>query len=372
MGKHGLRRTPLHARHVALGAKMVEFAGFDLPVEYSGLMGEHAAVRTTAGLFDVSHMGELEFRGDGALQTLQRLVPSDVSQLIDGGALYTVLLRPTGGIVDDVIVYRLAVDDYLMVVNAANREKDATWCGGHLEPGCLFRDVSDAWALLALQGPRAQDVLAPMTPIDLGSIAPFHFARTEVAGAQAIVSRTGYTGEEGFEIFVASSAAPVVWDEILLAGKGQVLPAGLGARDSLRTEMKYCLYGNEIDDTTSPLEAGLDRLVKLDKGDFIGREALVRQKEKGVRRKLVGFEMVDPGIPRHGFPITAGDGDVGVVTSGTFSPTLRKPIGIGYVPAELSAVGSEIFVRIRDKLRRARVVKTPFYRREAGKGASGT
>jgi aminomethyltransferase len=359
------RHTPLHARHVALSARLVEFAGFLMPVQYRGLVEEHHAVRNAAGLFDVSHMGELQFRGPGALATLDRLTPSEVRKLEDGHALYTVLLRPDGGIVDDVIVYRLAALDYLMVVNASNRDKDHAWCRDHLGERCDLRDVSDAWALLALQGPRAAEILAPLCDVDLAGLAPFQFAAGTVAGARALVARTGYTGEPGFEIFVASAAAPPVWDEIISAGKGWgLLPTGLGARDSLRTEMKYSLYGNDIDETTSPLEAGLGWLVKLEKGDFIGRETLLKQKTEGLMRKLVGFEMVDPGIPRHGFPIVEGEREIGVVTSGTFSPTLQKAIGIGYLPTEKSAAGSELFVGIRQRPRRARVVATPFYRRD--------
>jgi aminomethyltransferase len=365
MDKKAPRSTPLHARHVALGARLTEFAGFLMPVQYSGLIEEHHAVRKAAGLFDVSHMGELQFRGPGALTTLDRLLPSEVRKLEDGRALYSVLLRPDAGIVDDVIVYRLAADDYLMVVNASNRDKDHAWCRDHLGEGCELRDVSDAWALLALQGPRAAEILAPLCDVNVKGLASFQFVSGTVAGAKALVARTGYTGEPGFEIFVASAAAPAVWDEILAAGRPLgLLPAGLGARDSLRTEMKYSLYGNDIDETTSPLEAGLGWLVKFDKGDFIGKERLLEQKKEGLKRKLVGFEMVDPGIPRHGFPIVEGERTIGTVTSGTFSPTLAKAIGIGYVPPEKSPVGSELFVNIRMKPRRARVVATPFYRRD--------
>jgi aminomethyltransferase len=364
MGKHELKRTPLHALHEKLGARMVEFAGYDMPVQYSGVIAEHEAVRTAAGLFDVSHMGELHFRGAGAVATVEKLLPGNVSALPVGRAVYSVLLKPDGGIVDDVIVYRLGLEELLMVVNAANRDKDAKWCASHLGEGCVFRDVSDAWALLALQGPKAAEILAPLTSVDLDATGPFHFAWGEVAGARAIASRTGYTGEDGFEIFVAPAAAPVVWEALLAAGRDKgLLPAGLGARDTLRTEVKYSLYGNDIDETTTPLEAGLEWLVKWDKGEFIGREALERQKAAGLRRKLVGFEMVDPGIPRHGFPIVEGEREIGKVTSGTFSPTLRRAIGLGYVPVEKSGPGSEISVSIRGSVRRARVVQTPFYRR---------
>jgi aminomethyltransferase len=358
------KRTPLHGRHVSLGARLVEFAGFEMPVQYAGVIDEHRAVRTAAGLFDVSHMGELLFSGPGALAALQRLLPGDVAKLEDGRAMYNVLLHESGGIVDDIIVYRVRDGEYLMVVNASNREKDAGWCREHLASGCRLRDVSDAWALLALQGPRAMEILSGLTSIDLATLAAFQFAQGEVAGARSIVSRTGYTGEDGFEIFCAPSAAPPLWDALLEAGGARgLLPAGLGARDSLRTEMKYCLYGNDIDDTTTPLEAGLGWLLKLDKSDFIGREALLRQKEQGIERKLVGFEMIDPGIPRHGYAIVEGANQIGVVTSGTHSPTLGHPIGVGYVPTAKSALGTELSVDVRGKPRRARVVKTPFYRR---------
>jgi aminomethyltransferase len=359
-----LKHTALHAQHVALGARMVPFAGYDMPVQYTGVIDEHQAVRTAAGLFDVSHMGELLFCGPGALATLERLLPGEVSKLADGRAMYSALLLPSGGIVDDVILYRISADEYLLVVNASNREKDARWCEQHLESGCDLRDVSDAWALLALQGPRAAEILAALTDVPLASLPSFHFQEGQVAGARAIVSRTGYTGEDGFELFCAPAAAPVVWEELLRAGASRgLLPAGLGARDSLRTEMKYSLYGNDIDDTTTPLEAGLGWIVKLDKPGFIGREVLLRQKAEGVRRKLVGFEMVEPGIARHGHPITDGTGPIGVVTSGTHSPSLGKAIGLGYVPPERSPLGTDLFIDIRGKTRRARVVKTPFYRR---------
>jgi aminomethyltransferase len=364
MSHAGPEKTPLHAAHVALGARMVEFAGFEMPVQYSGVVDEHTAVRTAAGLFDVSHMGEFVFQGERALATLEAMVPTNVSRLSPGRALYTVLMNDAGGIVDDVIVYRVGAQDFMVVVNAANRAKDLAWCEAHLQPGCELRDVSHVFALLAVQGPRAAEILARASAIDLAALAPFDFAEGLVAGIQCIVSRTGYTGEDGFEVFCSGAATPALWDALLAEGAGVgVKPCGLGARDSLRTEMRFCLYGQDIDDTTTPLEAGLGWLVKLDKGDFIGRDVLVRQKADGLRRKLVGFEMIEPGIARHGHAIVDGGAKVGVVTSGTHSPTLGRAIGLGYVPADLARVGAEIAIDIRGKARRARVCKTPFYER---------
>jgi aminomethyltransferase len=346
---------------------MVPFAGFEMPVQYTGVIDEHTAVRTAAGLFDVSHMGELVFQGSGALATLEAMVPTNVSRLVPGGALYTVLMNDAGGIVDDVIIYCVDDCDFMVVVNAANRAKDVAWCKSHLGPNCEMRDVSHVFALLALQGPRAAEILGRETALDLASIPAFGFAEGLVAGIQCIVSRTGYTGEDGFELFCAGAAAPALWESLIAQGSPLGLrPCGLGARDSLRTEAKLCLYGQDIDDTTSPLEAGLGWLVRLDKGEFIGKNVLVRQKQEGLTRKLVGFEMVEPGIARHGYPIVSGDTQIGVVTSGTHSPTLGRAIGIGYVPPSHAAVGSEIAISIRGQGRRARVCKTPFYVRPKG------
>ncbi|MEK6709865.1 MAG: glycine cleavage system aminomethyltransferase GcvT [Nitrospinota bacterium] len=361
-----LRRTSLYAAHLAAGAKMVSFAGYEMPVQYSGVIEEHHAVRRAAGLFDVSHMGEFEAEGPGAAAFLRRLVTNDVSRLEVGRVMYCAMCREDGGIVDDLTVYRRADERFMAVVNAANIGKDWAWMSAQKGPGVAFRDVSEATGLLALQGPRAEAILAGLLPGggDLGAI-PYYGAQERAwQGRRVLVSRTGYTGEDGFELYCAAPDAPALWEALLARGAGEGLkPCGLGARDTLRTEMKYALYGNDIDETTNPLEAGLGWVVKFQGGEFIGGEALRRIKEGGLSRRLAGFEMVERGIPRHGAPILAGGRRAGVVTSGTMSPTLGKAIGIGYVPLAHAGEGSEIGIEIRDKARAARVVKTPFYRR---------
>ncbi|OGL62342.1 MAG: glycine cleavage system protein T [Candidatus Tectomicrobia bacterium RIFCSPLOWO2_12_FULL_69_37] len=362
-----LRRTSLYETHVAAGAKMVPFAGFEMPVQYTGVIEEHHAVRQAAGLFDVSHMGEFEARGPGAAAFLRRLVTNDVSRLEVGRVMYCTMCREDGGIIDDLTVYRLADERYMAVVNASNIGKDWAWMAARKGAGVEFRDVSSETGLLALQGPRAEAVLAGLLPGggDLGAI-PYYGAQERTwQGKRVLVSRTGYTGEDGFELYCGAPDAPALWEALMARGGGEGLkPCGLGARDTLRTEMKFALYGNDIDEATNPLEAGLGWVVKFQAGEFIGREALLGIKERGLSRKLVGFEMVDRGIPRHGAPILAGGRNAGVVTSGTMSPTLGKAIGIGYVPLTHAAEGCEIAVEIRDKARAARVVETPFYRRE--------
>ena len=361
-----LRRTTLYETHVAAGAKMVPFAGYEMPVQYTGVIEEHHAVRRAAGLFDVSHMGEFEAEGPGAAAFLQRLVTNDVSRLEAGRVMYCAMCKEDGGIVDDLTVYRLAEARYMAVVNAANIEKDWAWMSARRVPGVEFRNLSEETGLLALQGPRAEAILARLIPGggDLGAIPYYGAGGRDVAGRRALVSRTGYTGEDGFELYCAAADAPALWGALMAEGAGEGLkPCGLGARDTLRTEMKFALYGNDIDETTNPLEAGLGWVVKFKSGDFIGWEALLRIKEAGLSRKLVGFEMVDRGIPRHGAEILAGGRKAGAVTSGTMSPSLGKAIGIGYVPLTHAAEGCEIAVDIREKARAARVVKTPFYRR---------
>jgi aminomethyltransferase len=357
-------RTPLHEVHVRAGARVVEFAGWDMPVQYTGILDEHEAVRTRAGLFDVSHMGEVVFRGPRALESLQRLFTNDLARCADGQAMYGCLCRESGGIVDDVVVYRRAADDLLVCVNAANRQKDFEWLRDHAA-GAEVRNESDEWAQLALQGPAAAAVLQRLTSTRLSSIGTYRFAAGEVAGIPCLVARTGYTGEDGFELFGAPDRAPALWAALLAAGAPErVVPAGLGARDSLRLEMAYRLYGSDMDDGTTPLEAGLAWVVKLDKGDFVGREALARQKEAGVPRKLVGFTLTDPGIARHGYRVLRDGQPVGVVTSGTRSPTLQIPVGLAYVPGALAAEGSTFAVEIRGRTAAAKVVKTPFYTRK--------
>ncbi|HSB20328.1 MAG TPA: glycine cleavage system aminomethyltransferase GcvT [Anaeromyxobacteraceae bacterium] len=357
-------RTPLYDVHVRSGARIVEFAGWDMPVQYAGILDEHEAVRTRAGLFDVSHMGEVVFRGPRALESLQRLFTNDLSKCADGQAMYGCLCRDTGGIVDDVVVYRRGAADLLVCVNAANRAKDFEWLRDHAG-GADVRNESDEWAQLALQGPAAPGVLQKLTSVRLSSVGTYRFTTGDVSGVPCLIARTGYTGEDGFELFCPPDRAAALWDALLEAGKAEgAAPAGLGARDSLRLEMAYRLYGSDMDDGTTPLEAGLGWVVKLDKGDFVGREALVRQKEAGLQRKLVGFTLTDPGIARHGYRALRDGQPVGTVTSGTKSPSLGIPIGLAYLPAALGAEGSTFAVEIRGRAAAARVVKTPFYSRK--------
>ncbi len=357
-------RTPLHDRHVRAGARLVEFAGWEMPVQYAGILQEHQAVRTRVGLFDVSHMGEVVFRGAKALEALDRAFTNDVGKAQDGQAQYGCLCRDSGGIVDDVVVYRRAANDLLVCVNAANRAKDFDWLAAHAD-GADVRNESDDWAQLALQGPLAAQVLQRLTKVNLSALRSYRFAPGEVAGVPCLVARTGYTGEDGFELFCPSASGSRLWDALLEAGEPEEIePCGLGARDSLRLEMAYRLYGSDMDDTTTPLEAGLAWVVKLDKGDFVGRSALVKQKEAGVPRKLVGFTLTDPGIPRHGYAVLQDGRKVGDVTSGTKSPSLGTSIGLAYVPTALAAEGSTFAVEIRGRAAAARVVKTPFYTRK--------
>ncbi len=361
-----LRKTPLYAVHRESGAKMVPFGGWDMPVEYAGLIAEHLAVRQKAGLFDVSHMGELEIEGPAALRFLQRVTSNNVAKLVEGQAQYSALTLPSGAPVDDVILYRRGEGRYLMVVNAGNLQKDWKWLESQRGEGVTLRDRSDEFALLALQGPRAQDILRPLTSIDLPKVSFYHFAEGEVAEAPAIVARTGYTGEDGFEIFVAPDRAEALWRRLLQAGReAGLVPAGLGARDTLRLEAKMCLYGNDIDESTTLIEAGLGWIVSLDeaKGDFTGRPVLEEQKRKGAPRKLVGFEMTGRGIARHGYPVVLGDAPAGAVASGSYAPYLQKNIGLVYLPTARAGVGAEFAVDIRGRQVPARVVPTPFYKR---------
>jgi aminomethyltransferase len=361
-------RTPLYENHVRAGARVVEFAGWDMPVQYAGILEEHEAVRTRAGLFDVSHMGEVVFRGPKALEALNRVFTNDLSKVADGQAQYGCLCRENGGIVDDVVVYRRSAEDLLVCVNASNRAKDFEWLKAHAAgaPGVDVQNESDEWAQLALQGPLAPQILQRLTTVNLSAIRTYRFALGEVAGVPAIVARTGYTGEDGFEVFCPAAAGPQLWDALLEAGQPEkAQPAGLGARDSLRLEMAYRLYGNDMDDGTTPLEAGLAWVVKLDKGDFVGRDALVRQKEQGLAKKLVGFVLTDAGIPRHGYDVLQEGRKVGTVTSGTKSPSLKIAVGLAYVPPALAAEGSTFGVDIRGRAAAARVVKTPFYSKKA-------
>lgn len=361
-----LKRTPLFERHVALGARVVEFGGWEMPVQYSGIISEHQAVRNAAGLFDISHMGEIEVRGPGALAFLQHICTQDVAAIGVGMANYSLLCHPDGGIVDDVFVYHLP-GYYLVVVNASNAAKDFAWMREHAHGfDAELTDTSDATAMLALQGPAAEGILARAAGADAAAL-PFHGVATAtlLGDIPAIVARTGYTGEDGFELFVDNAGAVRLWDELLALGDDAGLkPCGLGARDSLRFEACLPLYGHEIADDINPYQAKLGWAVKLDKGaDFVGRDALAQAKQAGVASKLAGFEMIDRGIARGGYAICDADGQpIGVVTTGMPAPTLGKNLGLGLVPAALAAEGSEVFVLVRQRPLRARVVKTPFYK----------
>ncbi len=362
-----LRKTPLNARHRSLGARMVPFAGWDMPVEYSGIVDEHMAVRTRAGLFDVSHMGEFEVAGPDALQLIQHVSTNDASKLAVGQAHYSGLTTPEGTFVDDLLVYRLATNHFLLVVNAGNIEKDYRWIAEHTPAGldAAVVNASSRYALLALQGPLAIEILQTLTGVNLADVPYYSFATGEVASVRSTISRTGYTGEDGFEIFVPPQSAERVWDALLAAGKDKgLLPAGLGARDTLRLEAAMRLHGSDIDETTSVIEAGLGWIVGWSKPEFLGHEVLRRQKAEGTSRRLVGFEMVDRGIARHGYKVHSGSSEVGVVTSGTQTPFLKKAIGMAYVTKEHAKAGTELDVEIRDRRLKARVVPLPFYKRQ--------
>jgi aminomethyltransferase len=360
-----LKKTPLHSLEVELGGKMVDFGGWELPVQYSGILEEHRAVRERAGVFDVSHMGEITVKGPQALDFLQQTTCNDVSKLDDGRIHYSGLLYPTAGFVDDILIYRNGAEDYFIVVNASNSDKDFEWfrdCAAEFDVD--VQNVSDRYAQLAVQGPRAEQIVQSLTDADLKAIRYYRFTRGKVGGVDAIVSRTGYTGEDGFELYVSPDEAQQVMRKVLEAGRPhEILPCGLGARDTLRLEAKMALYGNDIDHSTTPLEADLGWIVKLEKGDFHGRDVLQREQAEGVRRKLAGFEMIDRGIARHGYPVVDGQTEIGVVTSGTHSPTLKKPIGLAYLPPEKALPGTEFTILNRGKETRARVIPTPFYKR---------
>jgi glycine cleavage system T protein (aminomethyltransferase) len=359
-----LKATPLTSLFREMGARMVDFAGWELPVHFSSVLEEHQAVRTAAGLFDVSHMGEIEVRGPSALDLVQSVTSNDAARLAAGRAQYTALTTEKGTFVDDIIVYRRSDDDFLMVVNAANTDKDFAWVASHASGRVEVVNASARYAQLALQGPRARAILQTQVTLPLDAIRPFHFIETPVDGTPCLVARTGYTGEDGFEIYAPPDSASDLFRALMRAGESHHLaPCGLGARDTLRLEARMLLYGNDIDETTTVLEAGLDGVVKLDKGQFIGREALRQEKEKGPSRRLMGFEMVDPGIPRHGHTIKIDGVGVGVVTSGTFGPTVKKSIGLAYVPARAARVGTRFHVDIRGRDAQAMIVPTPFYQR---------
>ena len=358
-----LERTPLSDEHAKLGGKLVPFAGFEMPVQYpTGITAEHRAVREAAGLFDVSHMGEFIVRGPQALDLVQRVTVNDASHAEVGQAQYSAMCLESGGIVDDLLVYRYA-DRYMLVVNASNLEKDWGWVNSHAAGlDVELENVSDSTALLALQGPAARGVLAPLVDVGLEGVTYYRFTEANVAGVPATIAGTGYTGEDGFELYVASADAVGVWRTLLQAGKGAgLVPVGLGARDSLRLEMGYALYGNELDAEHTPLEAGLAWITKLDKGDFVGRDALLAQKKEGIRRRLVGLVLGERAFPRRGYGILADGEPVGVVTSGTVSPSLGIGIAMGYVPAQRAAPGTKLQVDARGRALDAVVARPPFY-----------
>lgn len=359
-----LKHTPLHSLHRELGGRLVDFAGWEMPVEFEGVLEEHKTVRGKAGLFDVSHMGEFFFSG-AAEPLLQRLTPNDVSKLAIGQAHYSALTTEKGSFIDDVLVYRLDEGRFMMVVNAANIDKDFSWIQSHAKGDVELRNATEDYALLALQGPESVAILDPLTDVELTALKYYRFAEGKVLGEAATVSRTGYTGEDGFEIMVPAEKAEKVAKELLEKGRERGLkPVGLAARDTLRLEAAMALYGNDIDEDHTVLEADLGWIIKWQKGDFIGREALLRQKEGGVSRRLVGFEMVDRGIARHGYPVFVNGKPSETVTSGTYAPHLEKSIGLAYLPIDSCQEGSELEVEIRGRRAKARVVPTPFYKRD--------
>lgn len=358
-----LKKIPLDALHREQKARMVPFAGYEMPVQYAGIKAEHAAVREAAGLFDVSHMGELFVEGPKAEAEIDRLITNDLTKLAIGKALYACVTREDGGILDDILVYRLEDARYLIICNAGNREKIAAHFSENIRESA-FEDASDRYCLFALQGPKALEILSALGADDLGALAPFAIRSIELAGAETLTARTGYTGEDGFEILVENEAAEAVFHAIVQAGQAHGLAlAGLGARDTLRLEAALRLYGNDIDEETNPLEAGLGFAVKLGAGDFIGKDALAAIKEAGPARKLIGFEMTGRGIARSGYPVLIDGEERGVVTSGSPSPTLNKNIGLCYLPRELAEIGRTIEIAIRDKKIDAKLVETPFYKR---------
>ncbi len=359
-----LRKTVLNSIHRQMGARMVSFAGYDMPVQYEGPLPEHMAVRTRAGIFDVSHMGELEVKGPNAQESMQKLTCNDIRSLAVSQCQYNVLTTPRGAFVDDIIIYRMASDHFFICVNASNQEKDFLWIreNAYSNTEVIFR--SDDFSQIAIQGPRALEIIRPLTDLRLAAMKYYWFSRGTFAGAEAIVSRTGYTGEDGFEVYCSPSNTESVWNQIMDSGKPFGLaPAGLAARNTLRLEAKMLLYGNDMDETTSVLEAGLSRICKFEKGHFIGRDELLKQSKDGAKRILAGFEMTERGIARDHYPIEIHGERIGTVTSGSPAPFLKKNIGLAYLPAAHAAVGTQLDIVIRDKTVKAQVVPTPFYRR---------
>lgn len=362
-----LQRTPLYEAHVSLGGRMVDFAGWEMPVQYSGPIPEHMAVRQRAGLFDVSHMGEIEIIGNNALTLIQKLTTNDAAKLQDNQVQYSALTNEQGGILDDLLIYRLNSEHYLLVVNASNTEKDFAWVKQHADgvDGIEVHNTSGAYALLALQGPNSEDILQDITEHMLDHIPYYWSQKIKVDGIECRVSRTGYTGEDGFEIFCDPRDARHIWNRLLLTGREEgLLPCGLAARNTTRLEAAYRLWGNDMDETTTTLEAGLGWITKLAKGDFIGRDVIDRQKKEGLQRKLVGFEVEDRAPARDGYPILIGGQQIGVISSGSPAPYLQKNIGLAYLPIEYTAVGTHLDIAIRGRAVPARVVDIPFYKRE--------
>lgn len=360
-----LKRTPLFESYSNYGGKTIDFGGWELPVQFSSIKEEHEAVRTKAGLFDVSHMGEIFVSGPDSLAYLQNLLTNDISKIKDGQAQYTAMCYEDGGTIDDLLTYKIGDSHYMLVVNASNIEKDFDWMQKQKSGDVTLENASDRYGLLAFQGPLSETVLQRMTDEDLSSIRPFRFKQDVlIAGHSVLISRTGYTGENGFEIYADPEATKALWDEILAEGKEDgVVPAGLGARDTLRFEACLALYGQELSKDITPLEAGINFAVKLNKDDFIGKQALAEQKENGVPRKLIGIEMIDKGIPRHGYSVFINDEKVGEVTTGTQSPTLKKNIGLVLISSEFAELGTQLEVEIRNKRLKAKTVETPFYKR---------
>lgn len=359
-----MKNTALTEKHIALGAKMVPFAGYNMPVTYEGINAEHATVRNGVGVFDVSHMGEFILKGENALDLIQRVTSNDAAKLYDGKVQYSCLPNKDGGIVDDLLVYKIDDKTYMLVVNASNIEKDWNWIQQFNTEGVEMHNISDQTSLLAIQGPKAADALQSLTDVDLASMEYYTFVKGTFAGIDnVVISATGYTGAGGFEIYFENQYADQIWDAIFEAGAPyNIQPIGLGARDTLRLEMGFCLYGNDIDDTTSPIEAGLGWITKFSK-TFTNSEALLAQKEAGIQKKLVGFEMIDRGIPRHDYQIADADGNIiGKVTSGTQAPSLQKAIGMGYIAKDFTKEGTEVFILIRNTPIKAKVVKFPFYK----------
>ena len=358
------KKTSVYEEHVKAGAKIVEFAGYLMPIQYTGIMQEHKRVRSTVGMFDVSHMGEFKFSGSGAEGFLQKMTINNVTKLNVGQAQYSAICYDDGGIIDDLLLYKFE-DHFLMVVNASNIEKDWNWLKEHKPDNVTMENISEQITLFAVQGPKSVELLQKLTDVDLSEIKFYHYVEGEIAGSKMIISRTGYTGELGFELYMENQFGVNLWQSILGTGKEfDIEPIGLGARDTLRLEMKYCLYGNDIDKTTNPYEAGLGWITKLKKGDFNCKDALVKIKADGLTRKLVGFTMTGKAFPRHNYPIFKNGEQIGYVTSGTFSPMLNIGIGLGYVQNEFSDIGNEIKIEIRKKMEPAVVVETPFYKAE--------